>query len=208
MNGFRTSVLAMAIVLAINTFASLASAQCGARQVDTTNLNLGLQAAPVTVQGGGCANGQCSAAASTQAFAPTVTPQSFVYTQPQTSVMVNTPRVAVNVGVQRAYQPLYVVTPPTAIVAQAAPVTQFALVSALQAPAAASASASAGASASAATSADASFGAQVLAFDPSVQVSTVSACGSGGCGRKGLFQRLRLPRRSVSVARSRSVTVN
>lgn len=190
MNTFRIFSLAMATVLALYGFAS---AQCGVRQVDTTNLQLGLQAAPVS---GGCSNGQCGAQASAQTFAPA--PQALAFTQPQTSVMVNTPRVAVNVGVQRAYQPLYVVTTPQAIVA---PAPQYALVSAVQAPVA-TATATAGVQAEVFTQQ------QLLAVDPSVQVAAVSACANGRCGRQGVFQRLRAPRRSVSVARSRSVTFN
>ncbi len=226
MNTFRISALAIAIVLALNSFAA---AQCGARQVDTTNLNLGLQAqaAPVVVQGGGCANGQCgtAAAASTQSLdalnaqiarfngldsqfsAQEHARLAALVAQRQallagTSVAVNTPRVAVNVGVARPYQPLYVLTTPTAVV-ETVP-TQYALVSAVQP--AASASASAGASAAAASSVN-GFAPQVLAVDPSVQVATVSAC-NGNCGRARILGRVLRPRRTVSVSRARSVTFN
>lgn len=200
MNTFRISALAIAIVLALNSFAS---AQCNAgRQIDNTNLNLGLQAAPVAPQLA-CANGQCGAASVSAFAAPQ---QNFAYV-PQTSVMVNTPRVAVSVGAAR-YQPLYVVTTPQAVVMQQAVVPQFYMAS--TGGPAASASASAGvaaASASSATAFDA--GTQVLAFDPSVNVSAANVCASGNCGgRTRLLGRIVRPRRNVSVARSRSVTVN
>lgn len=188
MNTFRISALAIAIVLALNSFAS---AQCNAgRQIDTTNLQLGLQAAPVqTAPQLACANGQCGAQATTQSFSAPA---------PQTSVLVNTPRVAVNVGVQRAYQPLYVVTAPQAIVS--APVQTYSLVSApiVSAPATATATATAGVQADV----------QALAFDPGVGVQVANVCAGGNCGRAGVLRSIFRPRRSVSVARSRSVTFN
>lgn len=186
LGAFVRCALAIAIVLAMNAFAS---AQCNAgRQIDTTNLQLGLQAAPVQAAPQlACANGQCNAQV-----------QSFSAPAPQTSVLVNTPRVAVNVGVQRAYQPLYVVTAPQAIVS--APVQTYSLVSApiVSAPATATATATAGVQADV----------QALAFDPGVGVQVANVCAGGNCGRAGLLRSIFRPRRSVSVARSRSVTFN
>lgn len=178
MNTFRISALALAVVLALDTFAS---AQCGVQRSSQLDpLNLSLSASP-------CANGQCnlsqrSAASSSSivsAPAPIVTqPQVFAYSMPAPVVQ----------QYSTATMPLYVVQPNVA---------QF-----ISQPGA-SASSSAGSASSSASSSTAQL--VVPQLVQPIQAQQVSAC--NGCNRRGLFKslQLRAPRsrsRSVSVSRS------
>lgn len=177
MNAFRISALALAIVLALDTFAS---AQCGVQRSSQLDpLNLSLSASP-------CANGQCnlsqrSAASSSSivsAPAPIVTqPQVFAYSAPIVQQYT------------ASTLPLYVVQPQVA---------QF-----ISQPGASAASSAGSASSSASASTAQLVVPQLV---QPIQAQQVSACSGGRCGG-GLFKSLkfRAPRsrsRSVSVSRS------